>query len=240
MMNEPNEQESLPSPEEFTAALNQMPVWEVDVTASEPPGSSRRADSEDEPRRSSKDGGDKPRRSPETTTEPAPPRLPRILEALLFVGGPPLTAQRAAEIIRGLSEVDFHQAIDSLARSYRAQNRPYHIQLQDHGYVLLLRPRFNSVREKIFGGVREARLSQQAVDVLSLVAYRQPATRQEIDSLRGADSAAILRLLIRHGLVALQRGEDRETRYATTPRFLQLFGLSSLDDLPQTQDLQRL
>jgi segregation and condensation protein B len=239
-MNEPDEQEVLPSAEEFASALNQMPAWEVDVTPSEPPVSSRRPEGEDELHFSPETEGEEPRRSPETMNEPTPPPLPRILEALLFVGGPPLTAQRAAEIIRGLSEEDFHQAIDSLARSYRAQNRPYHLQLQDHGYVLLLRPRFNSVREKVFGGVREARLSQQAVDVLSLVAYRQPATRQEIDSLRGADSAAILRLLIRHGLIALQRGEDRETRYITTPRFLQLFGLTSLADLPQTQDLQQL
>ena len=94
----------------------------------------------------------------------------------------------------------------------------------------------------MYGGVREARLSQAAVDVLALVAYRQPATRHEVDSLRGADSGGVLRLLVRHGLVALQRGggDDREMRYVTTQRFLDLFHLRSLEDLPQTQDLQRL
>src|SRR5207248_7307806 len=123
----------------------------------------------------------------------------------------------------------------------RSQGRPYTIQLHEQGYLLVLRPRYAGVRERLYGGPREARLSPAAVDVLSLVAYRQPATRQEIDSLRGADSGSVLRQLVRHGLVALQRNEgDPESRYVTTPRFLKLFGLTCLDDLPQTQDLQRL
>lgn len=172
----------------------------------------------------------------------APPPLVRIVEAMLFVGGAPLTAARACEAIRGLTPEDFQQAVDALNRSYRAQARPYQLQMQDHGYVLALRPRFAGVRDKLYGGVREARLSPTAVDVLALVAYRQPATRQEIDSLRGGDSGGVLRQLVRYGLVALQRGEgaDREIRYVTTQRFLDLFHLRSLEDLPQTQDLQRL
>ncbi len=226
-----DEPEPLPSAEEFAEALDRMPAWQVDGTPdalpAAPPESTPPPDQADTPR-------------PIQPDDTPPPPLLRILEALLFVGGPPLTAARAAETVRGLGEDEFHQAVDSLARSYRAQGRPYQVQVQDRGYVLALRPRYQGVREKLFGGVREARLSQAAVDVLSLVAYRQPATRQEIDSLRGADSGAVLRLLVRHGLVALQRGEDRETRYVTTPRFLHMFGLTSLDDLPQTQDLQRL
>jgi segregation and condensation protein B len=178
----------------------------------------------------------------ETRDEQPPPSLARILEAMLFVGGAPLTAVRACEAVRGLTPEEFQQAVDALGRAYRSQGRPYTIQLQGGGYVLQLRPRFAFVREKLHGSVREARLSQAAVDVLALVAYRQPATRQEIDSLRGADSGGVLRQLVRHGLVALQRGEDdgREVRYVTTQRFLDLFRLRSLDDLPQTQDLQRI
>ena len=176
------------------------------------------------------------------TREEAPPPLLRILEAMLFVGGAPLTAVRACESIRGLTAEEFQQAVDSLNRAYRSQGRPYSIQLQDQGYVLALRPRFAAVREKLYGTVREARLSQAAIDVLALVAYRQAIARQEVESLRGADSGVVLRQLVRHGLIALQRGEggDKEVRYATTQRFLELFRLRSLDDLPQTQDLQRL
>jgi segregation and condensation protein B len=173
----------------------------------------------------------------------APPSPLRIIEALLFVGGAPLTAASACEIVRGLAPEHFSQAIDALNQAYRRQGRPYSIQAQGPGFVLALRPRFRGVTEKLYGAPREARLSPAAVDVLALVAYRQPATRQEIDSLRGADSASLLRLLVRRGLVTIiQRGEAgrREVYYGTTPRFLEMFGLTGLEDLPRTLDLQQL
>src|SRR5262249_13557092 len=108
-----------------------------------------------------------------------PPPALRIAEAMLFVGGAPLTAPRACEIVRGLTAEQFHQAIDNLNQDYRRQGRPYVIQSQGQGYVLVLRPRFRQVLELLYGTAREARLSPAAIDVLALVAYRQPATKQE-------------------------------------------------------------
>jgi segregation and condensation protein B len=165
------------------------------------------------------------------------------VEALLFVGGEPLSAERACAVIRGLTEPQFLEAIDGLNQVYRRQGRPYLVFRQPAGYALLLRPRFRMVQEKLFGSPRAARLSPAAVDVLALVAYRQPATKQEIDSLRGADCGHLLRQLVRRGLIAVvQRGDSsqREVAYGTTARFLELFHLRNLEDLPQTQDLQRL
>jgi segregation and condensation protein B len=173
----------------------------------------------------------------------SPPSLLRIIEALLFVGGAPLTPAAAAEVIRGLSEEAFFQALDSLRQTYRRQGRPYTIQRRAAGYVLILRPAFHVIRERLSGSNREARLSPAAIEVLALVAYRQPVTRQEIDSLRGADSAAVLRQLIRHGLVTLlprSSGAGKQAYYGTTARFLELFDLKSLEDLPRTQDLQQI
>jgi segregation and condensation protein B len=173
----------------------------------------------------------------------APPPLARLVEALLFVGGSPLTAARACEAIRGLSEAQFAECVAALNAEYREQGRPYLIQAQESGHVMALRARFQPVVEKLYGGQRAARLSPAAIDVLALVAYRQPATKQEIDTLRGTDCGSLLRQLVRRGLVAVvHRGDAdrREVTYGTTPRFLELFKLRSLDDLPQTQDLQKL
>jgi segregation and condensation protein B len=178
------------------------------------------------------------------TPSPAPPPSPkRIIEAFLFIGGPPLTAERATQSIRGLTEPQFLEVIAELNHDYRLQGRPYTIQPREHGHVLTLRPRYRAVVEKLYGTTREARLSTAAVDVLALVAYRQPATKQEIDNLRGIESGSLLRQLVRRGLITVvQRGESghREVSYGTTARFLELFGLRGLEDLPQTQDLQRL
>jgi segregation and condensation protein B len=175
-------------------------------------------------------------------SESAPPPLRRIVEAMLFVGGAPLTVERAAEAVRGLSAEQFREAIDGLNRDYRQQGRPYRIQMREQGYELVLQPRFRGVLDRLYGSTREARLSPAALDVLALVAYRQPTSKQEIETMRGAESGSVLRQLVRLGLIAVQRGESnqREAAYSTTSRFLALFQLRSLDDLPRTQDLQKL
>jgi segregation and condensation protein B len=174
--------------------------------------------------------------------ESAPPPLRRIVEAMLFVGGAPLTAERAAEVVRGLTAEQFREILDGLNRDYRRQGRPYRIQVRDQGYELVLQPRFRRVYERLYGATREARLSPAALDVLALVAYRQPITKQDVEALRGGESASALRQLVRLGLIAVQRGESnqRTVEYSTTSRFLSLFQLRGLDDLPRTQDLQKL
>jgi segregation and condensation protein B len=172
----------------------------------------------------------------------APPPLVRIVEALLFVGGPPLTAVRGGEAVRGLTPEQLLHCIDALNREYRQQGRPYRVVPREQGYELVLHAPFRAVAERLYGSQREARLSPAALDVLALVAYRQPITRQDVESLRGAESASALRLLVRLGLVVLQRNKDgaREVKYNTTRRFLDLFQLRSLDDLPRTQELQQM
>lgn len=215
-----------PDARSYEALLNQ--TWDIDPpAAAESPATQVRA-------------AESP--AGETTAEP-PPDPRRIIEALLFVGGEPLTASRVGEVVRGLAPAQFHEAIAALNRDYRRQGRPYAIVPQGDGHVLTLRPRFRDVVDKLYGGVREARLSTAALDVLSLVAYRQPITRTEVDALRGADSAHLLRLLVRRGLIEIgQRGEAavKDVSYGTTQRFLEMFDLKGLDDLPRTQDLQQI
>src|SRR6202020_1877912 len=109
----------------------------------------------------------------------------QIIEAMLFIGGQPLKAEKACEIVRGLGIDQFRESIDMLNRVYRLQNRPYVVAASEQGYTLSVRPRYRSIKEKIFGGPREARLTQAALDVLALVAYRQPAAKNEIDTIRG-------------------------------------------------------
>ena len=99
------------------------------------------------------------------------------------------------------------------------------------------------MRERVFGGPREARLTQPALDVLSVVAYRQPVGKAEVDAVRGTDSGPVLRQLVRLGLVAVRQRADsdrKEVLYGTTPRFLQVMGLGGLDDLPRLGDTKQV
>jgi segregation and condensation protein B len=182
-------------------------------------------------------------RSPKAKSSEPPPPVERLVEAMLFVGGPPLTAEHARAAVRGLTPEQFREAVDLLNRSYRAQGRPYVVRQSGDGFTLAVKPAYRAVREKLFGGPREARLSQPALDVLALVAYRQPVAKAEVDAVRGLDSGAILRQLVRLGLAAVVRRGDagrRDVAYGTTPRFLDLFGLTSPDDLPRLGDTQPL
>ncbi|MBI1902741.1 MAG: SMC-Scp complex subunit ScpB [Planctomycetia bacterium] len=166
-----------------------------------------------------------------------------ILEAMLFVGHPagdPLLPEQAAGLIRGVRPKEIEALVGELNARYAAANCPYHVVRQQGGYRLELKPEFGPLRNRFHLRARRARLSQAAVDVLSLVAYRQPVTADEVGRLRGFPSAAILAQLVRRGLLRVDRPptKPRRTRYHTTDRFLKLLELESLDDLPHGQETE--
>ena len=166
-----------------------------------------------------------------------------ILEAMLFVGyadNAPLEPQRVAELMRGVTATEIEQLAQDLNEQYIAENRPYRIRGEGSGFRLVLDERFASLRERFYGRVREARLSQAAVEVLSIVAYNQPITRHDVERLRDRPSRSVLTQLVRRQLLAIERDPEnrRVVRYRTTERFLQLFGLESINDLPRAQDVQ--
>jgi segregation and condensation protein B len=166
-----------------------------------------------------------------------------ILEAMLFVGDrgkSPLTCEKASEGMRGVRADEIPPLVDELNARYAAHDCPYRIEAQDGGYRLALQPEFHGIRNKFFGRIREARLSQAAIDVLAIVAYHQPLAADQITQVRGTSSNAILAQLVRRQLLRIDRASDasRHAEYRTTGRFLELFGLESLEDLPQTADIE--
>ena len=168
---------------------------------------------------------------------------PAILEAMLFVGnrdGQPLAAKRAAELMRGVEPEEIPGLVNELNRRYAANGCPYHVLSDGGGYRLVLRREFHPLRNRFYGRIREARLSQAAIDVLAIVAYQQPLTSEQISRLRGKPSGHVLAQLVRRGLLRIERMQTkrRTAQYFTTDRFLKLFGLKGLEDLPQSEDLE--
>jgi segregation and condensation protein B len=164
-----------------------------------------------------------------------------ILEAMLFVGSPtndPLTSEQVASLMRGVRPAEIDQLVCALNERYEQQGCPYAILSEGAGYRLALRSEFYRVRDRFYGRAKQARLSQAAIEVLSLVAYNQPLSADDINRQRGTGSGALLSQLVRRELLRLDRSdpEFRRGRYYTTPRFLQLFGLSSLEELPRSED----
>jgi segregation and condensation protein B len=166
-----------------------------------------------------------------------------VIEAMLFVGRPDNGAYSARELavaMRGVSPGEIDAAVDKLNAVYVRDDAPYHIDSTPAGYRLVLRQEFERMRDKFYGRVREAKLSPTVLEVLSVLAYNQPATAEQLNQIRGAACGAALATLVRRRLVRLDRPEDGgEPNYSTTDRFLKLFGLESLDALPRSGELEK-
>jgi segregation and condensation protein B len=167
-----------------------------------------------------------------------------VAEAMLFVGRPdngPLSARELAAAMRGVSPSEIEAAVSELNATYDADGAPYWIEQNNGGYRLVLRDEFQRIRDKFYGRVKEARLSPAVLEVLSVLAYNQPATADHLSELRGAPSGAALSTLVRRRLVKLERAEEggKLPQYSTTERFLRLFGLESLEALPRAEELEK-
>ena len=164
--------------------------------------------------------------------------IPQVIEALLFVADHPTPAKKISEVIGGTtSHEDVDLQVQSLNEQYEMQLRPYEIRLVEGGYQMSLKSEFEGVRRRVYGqGPKEVKLNQDGLEILAFIAYRQPATREEIEETGKQKAGGILRQLLRRQLITLQRGSDGEECYLTTGRFLELFGLASVEDLPQAED----
>lgn len=160
-----------------------------------------------------------------------------ILEALLFVGlpgGKPLTSRAVAALIRGVQPAEVADMAEELRLRYAAEQRPYEVAAVDDGWVLRLRPEYARYGSVLEGRARLVRLDAEALDVLALVAWNQPVPRDRLVELGCDARPAVLRQLVRRGLLELRQpaGADAAPTYHTTPRFLEVFGLAALTDLP--------
>jgi len=167
-------------------------------------------------------------------------RLTQIVEALLFASDAPLTAADLARIDERLDEDTVVAVIDELRAEYDRNERSFTVVEIAGGYQLLTRPEFDVVLDRYQTVPQSAKLSMPALEVLAIVAYRQPLGRAEIEEIRGVQSAAVLRTLQdRHLIEPVARGEGlgRPLLYGTTRKFLDHFGFRSLEDLPRPDEL---
>jgi segregation and condensation protein B len=166
-----------------------------------------------------------------------------IFEAMLFVGHPnnePLSAAQVAGLMRGVRPTEIDDLVRDLNAEYVRNGCPYTIVSEGAGYRLALREQYYGVRDKFYGRARASRLSPSALEVLSLLAYRGPMTERELCDLRGAASGSIVGQLVRRQLLEVERDPvDHATRYRVSPRFLELFGLDRLEDLPRSQEVDQ-
>lgn len=167
-------------------------------------------------------------------------RLTQIVEALLFASDAPLSAGDIALIDERLDEDTVEAVVAQLREEYESQERAFTIFDIAGGYQLLTRPEFAPYLERFDTVPQQTRLSAPALEVLAVIAYRQPIGRNEIEEIRGVGSSGVLKTLQDRNLIDVvgrSEGLGRPLLYGTTPKFLEHFGFRSLDDLPKPEDL---
>ena len=160
----------------------------------------------------------------------------RTLEALLFSTHHPLTAGRLAELLDLDSTKPIRRAIKELNEQYVTADRSFRIEQVAGGYQLLTVPEFGDILKKLHQREVDAKLTKAALETLAIIAYKQPILRADIEAIRGVACGETIRSLMEKHLVKIAgRAEipGRPILYGTTKRFLELFGLNSLKDLPQ-------
>lgn len=164
------------------------------------------------------------------------------LEAILFGATGPLSLARLKSLSRCDDGREVREALDLLAREYDAGRRAFVIEELAGGFQLRTRPELAALIEATGRRRESAKLSPAALETLSIVAYRQPVLRADVEAIRGVSSGEMLRSLIEKELVKVTDRADlpgSPLLYGTTTRFLEEFGLRNLRDLPRDRELLR-
>jgi len=169
------------------------------------------------------------------------PTVESVVEAVLFASDEPLTLTRLANIV-GTGTRQIRQHIKNLNDKYQANNNAFRIEQIAGGYQMMTLSGYNHWLKKLLR-VRDAgKLTPASLETLAIIAYKQPIIRADIEAIRGVAVGEIIRNLMYKGLVKLVgRAEvlGRPMLYGTTKKFLEVFGLNSLKDLPKIEELKK-
>lgn len=161
-----------------------------------------------------------------------------LIEALLFASDEVVSVARLADV-SDLSQTEVRQVLATLASEYEASARGFVLREVAGGWRLFTHPAYAEYVKRLVLSWDSRRLSQAALEVLAVVAYRQPCTRVQVNAIRGVNSEAALSSLLDKGLVVevgREKGPGQPILYGTSSLFLERFGLRSLDDLPPLQE----
>lgn len=185
--------------------------------------------------------------------------LKRILESILFSSQKPLSLRELRDLLSGaaeksgeegpkafkkVKEADLAAALEQLEQEHGSAGRSYRLACVAGSWQFVTHPDYAPWLKALYGEKsRPSRLSQPALETLTIIAYRQPLTRAEIEQIRGVAVDGVMQTLLERGLVEnAGRAEvvGRPMTYATTPLFLEYFGLRDLDELPDADELRRI
>jgi segregation and condensation protein B len=170
-------------------------------------------------------------------------QLKSVIETLLFISEKPLILDQIKEVLEGMDVAQIRDLLSQLKAEYEQRNSGLRIVEVAGGYQMTTSENFAPYIKKFYKLRHKERLSGPSLETLAVIAYKQPATRLEIESIRGVNVDGVINTLLEKGLVRIAGRKDvmgRPFVYGTTRQFLEYFGLKSLEDLPKMEDFSSL
>lgn len=168
--------------------------------------------------------------------------IKNVVESLLFAAGYPLTIDRIKSVLADVGTEEIQNAISALSDEYEARKGGFFLCEVAGGYQIRTCPEYKEWIRRLMQP-SPFRISKAALEVLAIVAYKQPAIRNDIEYIRGVDCGGILRMLLEQKLIRIlgrKKIPGRPLVYATTKQFLEVFNLKDLRDLPAPEELEKL
>lgn len=165
-----------------------------------------------------------------------------VIEALLFTSERPLALEQIKKILDGYDTNQIRLIMEELRADYVSQNRGVRVVEIAGGFRMITAPRFAPFLKKFYKERRVERLSKAALETLAIVAYKQPLTRHEIETLRNVNVDGVMSSLLEKNLIRVtgrKKAPGRPYVFGTTRQFLEYFGLKSLEELPKMEDFSK-
>ncbi|GAB4332641.1 MAG: hypothetical protein Kow0037_10350 [Calditrichia bacterium] len=166
-----------------------------------------------------------------------------IVESLIFSSDGPLSEQKICEILPELKPADVRDLVAYLNEAYRQSGRSFHIKRVAGGFQMYSLPEYSSYIEQLYQNKLQSQLSQKALETLAIIAYKQPVTKQDIEGIRGVNVDGVMKTLLKRNLITISgraQAPGSPFLYKTTKKFLEYFGLDSLNDLPKLKEIDEI
>ena len=169
--------------------------------------------------------------------------LKKSLESIIFVSGEPVSVEKLAQVFPGVEKPEIRNCLKELISEWEEMGRGIFLANVSGGYQFRTTPASSEHITNFLKRVKKFRLSRAALEVIAIIAYKQPVTRVEIESIRGVDCSGVINVLMERQIIEIKGRKEvigKPFLYGTTGEFLEVFGLKSLSDLPTLKEIDEI
>lgn len=169
--------------------------------------------------------------------------LANIIECLIFVSKHPLTIQEISGFLKDIEKKEITGTLDELQKKWEEMGRSFILESVAGGYQFRTRPEYSQYIVEFNKEIKKFRLSKAALEVLAIVAYKQPVTKIEVEKIRGVDCSSSVGMLLERRFIEIAGRKEvpgKPFLYRTTDLFLETFGLENIKDLPTVKEIEKI